>query len=101
LLWGAHLQVEYMLVPWLCTTGRGWVAHLITVVAALAAIYFIFLCWREWRRFGGGEESNPPPPDKIARPRFSGSIGLMSASLFTLLIIAQHIVAFFWSPCWD
>jgi hypothetical protein len=99
LIWAGQFQLEYMLVPWLCTTGRTWVAHLIFALAFLLALACTFLCWRQWRAFTAGQQA--APPDAIPRPHFSGLLGVMSAALFTLLIVANHIGIFFLSPCWD
>ena len=100
LVWGAHLQVEYMLVPWLCTTGRHWVGHTITLVSLLLTAWCVFLCWREWRLVGAGEPSGHEGGE-VGRTRFAGVLGMLSGSLFFLLIFAGHLPVFFLSPCWD
>jgi len=100
LLWAAHLQLEYMLVPWLCTTGKHWVTHLITIVSLLLTAWCTFLCWREWRDVGKGEPSSREGGER-GRTRFAGLLGIMSGCLFFLLILGGHVPAFFLSPCWD
>lgn len=99
-LWITHLQLEYMLIPWVCTNGHGWVTHATTLAFLAASAWCIYLCWREWRHVGGGSPSSSEDPP-IGRTRFAGMVGILSASLFTLIIAAQHIPAFFFSPCWD
>jgi hypothetical protein len=99
-LWSMHLIFSYMMVPWLCTTQHYWVPHVVTLAFLAVTGYFTFLCWREWRHVGGGEPSSDEPPVN-GRSRFAAVVGLMSAALFTLLIAAEHIPAFFLSPCWN
>jgi hypothetical protein len=100
LLWGVHLQLGYMLVPWLCTTQKYWVAHLVTVLFLIAGGVCIWLCWREWRRVGGGMPSSHEPPID-GRTRFAALVGMWSSALFTMVIFAGHLPTFFLSPCWD
>ncbi|MEA2734366.1 MAG: cytochrome c oxidase subunit [Humisphaera sp.] len=100
IVWGLHLQLGYMLVPWLCTTQRYWAVHLVTIVCLAISGWCTWLCWREWRHVGGGNPSSAEPPIE-GRARFVAVVGLMSAALFTLLIAAGHIPIFFFSPCWD
>ena len=100
LLWGLHLQIGYAMVPWICTTQRYWVAHLFTIVCLAICVCFTWLCWREWQHVGGGSPSSHEPPAE-GRTRFAALVGLMSAALFALLILANHLPIFFFSPCWD
>ena len=101
LLWLAHLQLTYMLVPWVCTTHRHWPWHLLTLVFLGIGVWFIFLCWREWRRVGGGVPSSSEQPADSARTRFVAVVGMMSSALFTLIIAAEHIPTFILHPCWN
>jgi hypothetical protein len=100
LAWAAHLQLGYMLVPWICTTQRYWVAHVVTLASLAVAGWCVYLCWREWRRLGGGwpssSEENP-----AGRGRFLGVLGMMSGGLFFLLIAAGHLPIFYLSPSTD
>ena len=100
LLWMSHLTLTYMLVPWVCTTQKHWVGHLVTLLFAAGGVWFCYLCWREWRHVGGGEPGSGEDPP-VGRTRFAAVIGLLSSALFTLIIIAEHIPAFILNPCWD
>jgi hypothetical protein len=100
LLWATHLQLQYMLTWWCCTTGQMWVLHALTLLFLAAAGYCCYLCWREWHNVGAGALSSDEAPP-VGRSRFAGLLGLMSGSLFALLIVAQHLPTFFLSPCWD
>ena len=100
LVWGIHFQVAYALVPWICTTQRYWVAHVWTIACLLLSLWFMWLCYREWRHTGGGSPTSEEPPS-LGRSRFVAVVGLMSAALFTLLTAAGHVPIFFFSPCWD
>jgi TRAP-type C4-dicarboxylate transport system permease small subunit len=100
LVWGIHLQIGFMLVPWICTTQRYWVAHLFTIVCVTLSLGFTWLCWREWRHVGGGAPSGDEAP-ALGRTRFVAVVGLMSAALFTFVTAAGHLPIFFFSPCSD
>jgi hypothetical protein len=100
MLWATHLVLGYMLVPWLCTTHRAWVAHVVTVAFAAGSGSCVYFCWRVWRDVGGGMPSSSEAP-ALGRTRFAAVVGIMSGALFTLLILAQHLGHFFLSPCWD
>ena len=53
---------------------------------------------RDWQRVGGGSaEGSAGGP--IERTRFLGLLGLLVSSLFSLLILAQGVAAFFLNPC--
>jgi len=100
LVWAAHLQVAYMLVPWLCTTQRYWVAHVVTLASLAVTAWCVYACWREWRLVGAGVPSDHEGGE-AGRTRFAGALGMLSGALFFLLILAGHIPVFFLSPCWD
>jgi TRAP-type C4-dicarboxylate transport system permease small subunit len=97
LLWAAHFQLGYMLVPWLCKRQQYWVMHALTLLFLAASAWCIYLCWREWRHVGAGADINEDAP--TGRTRFAGLVGIMSSALFTLLIFSNHLPTFFIDPC--
>jgi hypothetical protein len=82
LLDGAHLVFGFMLVHKVCKTHHYWPLTALTLACFIAALICVWICWRD-------------------RARFAGQLGLMSATYFALLILAQHVPTFFLNPCWD
>ncbi|HYC53080.1 MAG TPA: hypothetical protein VEB19_18390 [Gemmatimonadaceae bacterium] len=93
-----HLQVNYLLVLYICgtTIGRGpvyaagFIALLLSAVGCLAA-------WLTWTRAGQG----PPGNDSGALPRtrMLGVVGLGVSGITFLVLVAQVIAAFVGVTC--
>jgi hypothetical protein len=99
IVWLLQFQVNYMLVPWVCTTGHQCVRHLLALLALLLVLGGGWLACVEWRRQGrGGMEEDLP--GFVGRTRFLSMLGMLSSILFALLIVMQDIASFFLSPCW-
>jgi hypothetical protein len=88
LAWSLQLQVGYALVPWVCRHQVHWVLPALTVLFVLIAVACGLLSWRDFHRSG-----------PAGRTRFLGALGLMTSSLFGLVILAQGIAWFFIDPC--
>ena len=98
LLWALHLQVGYMMVPWVCHQGRHWLLHAVTGVFLLAMLACLAWSWHDWRRVGGGVPSSRDG-SPVARSRFFGLVGIASSALFAWLTLSQGVAAFFIHPC--
>jgi hypothetical protein len=92
-----YLQVNYMLVPWACSTGHHFVLHLVMAAALLIATaggISAWLCWqkagRKWPDGSGGV---------LPRNRFLAVLGFLLSMFFFLIIIAQGIPNFILDPC--
>jgi hypothetical protein len=91
------LELGYVLVERACGTGQMVPIHLAflgclaaTGVAGLAAR-------REWRRYGARLASETGGPE--GRSRFLAVLGVLSAPLFALAIVAQWSAVLFLHPC--
>src|SRR4051812_10241064 len=99
-LWGIHMQLDYALVPTLCGHGGHlWVLHVLAGVFAVLSAFTFVLCWREWHAMGASTQDDAV--GGAGRTIFLSALGMMTAALFTLVIIAQGIASFFINPCWD
>jgi hypothetical protein len=92
LLMLANLQARYMLAPWECRTGNGWVGHAVTAVlllldllAGLGAARQLSRVWHD-----GSVQS---------RPGFMAMLGVSESLLFGAVIIAQWIPRAYLSAC--
>jgi hypothetical protein len=99
ILWAVQFQLSYMLVPWSCTHRNAWLIPLVHVVFFIASVALGVLSWREWRRVGTSTPETQEQ-EQIARTRFLGAMGVMSAALFSLLILSHAVPSFFLDPCW-
>ena len=92
-----QLQTNYALVLWACGAGRTWGLHLVAFLALLVAIGSGLLAWRNWRRAGAVWEDEGAGP--IPRGRFMAVVGMFVSLHSALVIIAQWIAVFVFSPC--
>lgn len=99
-LWAIQFQTNYALVPWICAHGHLIFMHLTTALFVVLGVGCALVSLHDWRRVGGGStEGSAGGP--IERTRFLGLLGLLVSSLFSLLILAQGVAAFFLNPCWS
>lgn len=89
-VWGILLQAIYALSPVACAHHRLWILHALDIAGLILAAIAALICLRYWRRQSTDEQD---------RTRFLASWGLLSSSLFFLLILAQTIAGFMLDPC--
>lgn len=95
----AGMQVAYAVVDATCRTGHREVpaVHIVRLATLLIVLGAGYLAWREWRSVG--VEHPGDGGDRGTRTRFTAWIGVFSAGLFSLVVIAQWLPAFFLSAC--
>ena len=97
-LWLVHLQLTYMLVPWVCVNKKHLVLHIETIICLALMLIAALLCLRDWRRasieWPSGEQEG-----REARLTFIPVLGMMVSGIFFLTILAQWIPSFFIDPC--
>lgn len=95
----AGMQIAYAVVDATCRTGRQDVpaVHVVRFVTLLVVLGAGFVAWREWRSVG--VEHPGDGGSRATRVRFTAWVGVFSAGLFSLVVIAQWLPAFFLSPC--
>lgn len=95
----AGMQVAYAVVDATCRTGRHDVpaVHIVRLVTLLIVSGAGYVAWREWQSVG--TEHPGDGGSRGTRTRLTGWIGVFSAGLFSLVVIAQWLPAFFLSPC--
>ena len=97
-VWGLQMQINYGLVPRLCSTHANWLMHLCSVVGLLLAAIATAFAWRQFTRLRH-EEPGARGDQWAAWPRFMAVLGLMVGLMFCLLIVAQAIPGFLINPC--
>ena len=93
----AHLQIAYMLVPVDCRLETRLFAHSAAVVAIVLAAAAGLLGVRTWRN--RGEQWPDTSASIVSRDRFLGAVGTMLAALILVALVAQWIPVFFIGPC--
>ena len=94
--WLASLQLKYSLVPWICEHDLQLV-HPATLLTALISIAGGYLSWRAWQN-----GTSPTPADSLGggRPHhFIAGIGILTAALFTLIVLLQGAAALILEGC--
>ena len=97
LVFFAHLQLGYVLVPWSCTHKTDIWMHVVGMAAVLLSFAGNVAAWRTWMR--GGRNVPGDHGGAIARTRMLGAIGLGMGVLLTMILFAQWIAAFFIGVC--
>lgn len=93
----AGMEVSYGLVGPACASGDTLALHLTRLVTLLLVLGAGLVAWREWRAVGVEHPGDGGSPG--TRARFLSWVGVFAAGLFTLVVIAQWLAAFFLSPC--
>ena len=97
IFWLWQLQLNYMLVPWACTSGHHLPLHLSALVFFLMTCAFGISAWRHWSAVRERGEEQPAQ----MRLRFMAIVGVMMSSLFALAIFVQGVATFIIGPCQD
>ena len=93
----AHLQLAYMLVPVDCRLDSRLLAHAASVLGILLAAGGGIVALRIWRRH---DEEWPDSSASVStRDRFLGAMGVVLSALVVLTLIAQWIPIFFIGSC--
>jgi putative membrane protein len=107
--WILHLGLSYALVPLVCGTGRIWILHLLTLLAAGVAGLATVVAWRARAGAGAGAGGDPGMGDRAAgelgpnagsgAPRedrteaFLALSGILLSGFFLLLILVEGLPA--------
>lgn len=91
-----HFQLSYLLVLWVCGSGRStFIIHLSSVLALALALLGAWAGHVAWRR--AGTETLSDGEGAWPRTRLMGTVG-MGFSLVLALILAAQLVAGFVGP---
>ena len=93
----AQLQANYTLLLWVCGSGQKWTLHAVSLVALLLAAGAGALALRNWRKAGALWEDGGA--GVLPRSRFMSAVGMLVSAHSALVIIAQWIAVFVYSPC--
>ncbi|HYF40152.1 MAG TPA: hypothetical protein VD930_10705 [Gemmatimonadales bacterium] len=92
-----NLETAYALVPVACQARASLLVHLVHLISFSLAIFGGLVAWRTWQKSGatwsGGEGGI------MGRTQFMAGLGVLTAVLFALVIVAQWIPSFILDPC--
>jgi hypothetical protein len=106
--WAVQVQAAYALAPSRCGHSH-WPMHLVTFLCLAGALAGGWVSYRHWQGVGGRLSSRPwegvggwpsdhDEPD-LGRSRLMAVLGLLSAGLFALVIVANWIAVTMLTAC--
>jgi hypothetical protein len=93
----AHLQIGYVLIPWACTTQQDIWVHVVGIASVILAALGTFAAWVTWRR--AGREEPGEGPGALPRTRFIGATGMGMNVVITLILLLQWVAGLYISVC--
>ena len=93
----AGMEASYAAVPPTCAGGSELTIHAIHLVTLLLIAGAGLLARRQWT--GAGADDPGDGGSEAARGRLLGWMGMFTAALFALVVLAQWTAGFFISPC--
>jgi hypothetical protein len=92
-----QMETNYVLVRQACAAHRSLALYVVAVGAMAATILCGALSARTWKRFGSVWPTGAA--DVATRVRFISVLGMMSAVISFLVILAQALASFKFDPC--
>ena len=97
LVFFAHLQIGYVLIPWACTRQQEIWVHVVGIASFLLAALGTLAAWITWRR--AGREEPGEGPGSLPRTRFVGATGLGMNTVITLILLMQWVAGLYIDVC--
>ena len=94
--WAIDLEVSYALVHWICGTQQVLVLHLVSAMALLITAAGAAISWRALQQ---ATHAATTDRGERARASFMALLGLASAVLFSLAIVAGAIPSWILAAC--
>ena len=95
--WAIQLQSLYLTSEYGCHTSDFMWNHVVVVAALALSLLGGAIAWREWLKSGASVDAESA--DRVSRSRFMALLGILTASLFTVLIFAQWLPTLMGVPC--
>ncbi len=95
--WGLQLMINYSITPTVCGTGKTWLLHLVSLLAALTALGGTLLARASWMRLPSG--STEEGGAYAAGRRFLALAGMGLSLFFVLAIFAAELPNWWLTAC--
>jgi hypothetical protein len=97
-LYLCHHELNYVLVLWACTSAKHWILPAVSALFLVLLLGSAGVAWHDLLRAPGmPDDAEKDAP--LNRHRLLAVLGLMSAGLFFLLVLAQGIATVILNPC--
>jgi hypothetical protein len=97
LAWSVYLETVYLFSDYGCKNLNFFPNHLVSIAALIISLLGLAVAWSNWQKSGSTW------PDEgsgsVARSRFMSALGLLTGSLFSVLIFAQWLPTLLGVPC--
>jgi hypothetical protein len=90
--WSLQLVVVYALSSWTCDGDTLAPLHIASALCLIAAATAGVFSWKWWRSFGGWPSDHDEAAAGASRTMLV--LGLMTGTLFSIVIVAQWLAAF-------
>lgn len=97
ILWALRFGVNYGLMPLGCTAGLTWLFHLVSALALVLLVVMGLTGYRFWKAASAVPREDAD--DLTRRTRFMGLLGMLSAALFVVVVIAEALAIIMIHPC--
>ena len=95
--WVVQLQTLWLTSEYGCKTSDFFWNHVVSIIALAVSIVGGLVAVREWRSAGAG--TNDDDATRKSRRLFMAMIGIMTGSLFTIVIFALWLPTLMGVPC--
>ena len=95
MVWSTQLETLYLTSEYGCFSNDFLWNHVVSVIAIVVSLTGTFVAWRHWHS-GRSDETGEMVP---SRKQFMALLGILTGSLFTLVIIAQWLPTLMGVPC--
>jgi len=95
--WAVQLQTLWLTSEYGCKTSDFFWNHVVSIIALAVSIVGGLVAVREWR--SAGAETNDDDATRKSRRLFMAMIGIMTGSLFTIVIFALWLPTLMGVPC--
>ena len=96
-LWFLNQQINASLTPWACRTQHVAALHVVAATCLAGTLLAGALAWRNWR--WAEARLREVRANYLLRGRFMAQLGVFSAALFAIVIVAMALPNFLLDPC--
>jgi len=97
LAWSISLETLYLFSDYGCTYASFLPNHVVSVAFLVVSLIGLAVAWSNWQKSGATWPDDSS--GSIPRSRFMSALGLLTGTLFSILIFAQWLPTILGVPC--
>ena len=97
LAWSVYLETEYLFSDFGCKNENFLPNHIVSAVFFVVSLIGLAVAWSNWQKSGATWPDDSS--GSISRSRFMSALGLLTGTLFSVLIFAQWLPTALGVPC--